>query len=63
MLVLSRKVGDKIMIGEDITLEVLSISSKSIRLGIVAPKEVPVFRSELLEVRHDNVKAANPPTE
>ena len=47
MLVLTRKKGEAIHIGDGITLKVLRISSGSVRLGIEAPKEVPVTRAEL----------------
>lgn len=50
MLVLTRRVGDKVCIGDDVTLEVVSVDSGKVRLGIVAPKEVLVLRAELLEV-------------
>ncbi len=48
MLVLSRKIGEKICIGEDITLIVVEIDQGRVRLGIEAPREVPVLRTELL---------------
>jgi len=48
MLVLSRKLGEKIMIGPDIIITVIDIDRGKIRLGIDAPRDVPVFRSELL---------------
>jgi len=48
MLVLSRKLGEKIQIGEDICITVVDIDRGKIRLGIEAPREVPVFRQELL---------------
>ena len=47
MLVLTRKPGEKINIGSDITLTVLEIRGNKIRLGIDAPKEIPVLRAEL----------------
>jgi carbon storage regulator len=46
MLVLSRKIGEKILIDGDIELEVLEISGNRIRLGITAPLECRVLRSE-----------------
>lgn len=49
MLVLSRKIGEEIMIGDDIRLVVYRIQGNRVRLGIMAPEGVPVFRSELLE--------------
>ncbi len=48
MLVLSRKLGEKIQIGPDITLTVVDIDRGKIRLGIEAPKDVKIFRNELI---------------
>lgn len=48
MLVLSRKLGEKIYIGNDICITVVDIDRGKIRLGIEAPRSVPVFRQELL---------------
>lgn len=47
MLVLSRKLGEKIVIGDNIEITVVDIDRGKIRLGIEAPKDVPIFRSEL----------------
>lgn len=54
MLVLSRKLGEKIVINDDITVTVVDIDRGKIRLGIEAPREVPVFRKELLEREKEN---------
>ena len=48
MLVLSRKLGEKICIGTDVVVTVIEIDRNKIRLGIEAPKDVEIFRSELL---------------
>jgi carbon storage regulator len=48
MLVLSRRLGERINIGNDITLTVVSIDRNKVKLGLVAPKEVRVLRTELL---------------
>jgi len=48
MLVLSRKLGEKIVIGDDITLTVVDIDGGKVRLGIEAPRKVPVHREEVL---------------
>lgn len=48
MLVLSRKLGEKIYIGENICITVVDIDRGKVRIGIEAPREVPVFRQELL---------------
>ncbi len=47
MLVLSRKLGEKIVIGDNIVLTVVKIDRNQIRLGIEAPHEVPVYREEI----------------
>ena len=51
MLVLSRKLGGKICIGENICITVVDIDRGKIRLGIEAPRDVPVFRQELLPLK------------
>lgn len=48
MLVLSRKVGEKIVIGGTITITLVEIQRGNVRLGIEAPKDVPVMRTELV---------------
>lgn len=47
MLVLSRKVGERVLIDDAVEIEVLSIQGNRIRLGIVAPDEVKILRGEL----------------
>jgi carbon storage regulator len=49
MLVLTRKVDEEILIGDDIRVKVLSVHGKIVRLGIVAPPSVRVMRRELRE--------------
>ncbi len=49
MLVLSRKKGETIMIGDEIEVKVLSIDGDQVKLGIVAPKSVKVHRSEIFK--------------
>jgi carbon storage regulator len=48
MLVLSRKLGEKIYINDNICITVVDIDRGKIRLGIEAPREVPIFRQELI---------------
>ena len=48
MLVLSRKLGERIIIGDDVVITVVDIGPNKIRLGIDAPKDVRVMREELL---------------
>lgn len=51
MLVLTRKVGEAIIIGDDIHLTVVAVQDEKVRLGISAPKEVRVDRQEIYERR------------
>ena len=48
MLVLTRKLGEAIQIGDDVSVEVLEVRGNRVRLGITAPNQVSVNRSELL---------------
>lgn len=52
MLVLSRKKNESIVINNDITVTVVEIRGDKVRLGIVAPKEIPVHRREVYEAIH-----------
>jgi len=58
MLVLSRKVGEKIWIGEDIAITVVKISNNGVRLGIDAPHELAIVREELKK----RIEEMNPET-
>lgn len=49
MLVLSRKVGERIKIGDDIELYVTKITSREVRIGIEAPKDTPIYRREVYD--------------
>ncbi len=49
MLILTRKVGESIMIGEDIVVKVLGVRSGQVKIGIEAPRELPVHRHEIFE--------------
>ncbi|MEW9081666.1 carbon storage regulator CsrA [Caldanaerobacter subterraneus] len=59
MLILTRKVGQSIIIGEDIEIKVLEIINGQIKLGITAPKNISILRKELLEIKNENIKAAS----
>ena len=56
MLVLSRKVKEKIRIGDDITVTIVRIQGEKVRLGIDAPKDVTILRTEI-EDKNANPKA------
>lgn len=49
MLVLSRKLDERIVIGEEIELTIVSIRENTVRIGIDAPRAIPVMRAELLD--------------
>lgn len=49
MLVLTRRVGEKLVIGNEVFIEVLSVSGEGIRLGITAPRETSVHRFEVFD--------------
>jgi carbon storage regulator len=49
MLVLTRKPGQSIMIGDEVEVQVLSVAGEKVRLGITAPRDVGIFRNEVYE--------------
>jgi carbon storage regulator len=58
MLVLTRKSNQSIMIGDDIEVSVLAIMGEKVRIGIQAPRDVPVFRKEVyLEIQQEQVNS------
>ncbi len=60
MLVLTRKSNQSIMIGDDIEVSVLSIMGEKVRIGIQAPRDVPVFRREVyLEIQQERRNLGN----
>ena len=62
MLVLSRKKNESIVINNDITVTVVEIRGDKVRLGIVAPKEVPVHRQEVYNAIHGKDATEAPAT-
>ena len=64
MLVLSRKKNESIVINDDITIVVVEIRGDKVRLGVEAPKEVPVHRREVFDaIRRNEAAAAGKATE
>ena len=61
MLVLSRRVGERVVVGDDVTITVLEVRGDVVRIGIDAPRSVAVHRAELLEeLESVNREAASP---
>ena len=58
MLVLTRKLNEGIMLGEDICIKILSIEDGTVKIGIEAPKEIEIHRQEIFEaIKDENIKA------
>jgi len=58
MLILSRKINEKIMIGEDISISIIEIRGDQVRIGVDAPKTIKVFRQEVFDAIMAENKAA-----
>ena len=58
MLILQRKPGESLLIGEEISISILSVEGGRVRLAISAPQEVPILRSELLAATAANQDSA-----
>ena len=64
MLVLTRKTNQSIMIGDDVEVTVLAVSRDKIRLGITAPRDIPVFRKEVyISIQEESANGADPAAE
>jgi carbon storage regulator len=61
MLVLTRKPSQSILIGDEIEVQVLSVSGEKIRLGITAPRDVSIFRNEVLELEANGARPSAKP--
>jgi len=60
MLVLARKIDESIVIGDNIIIKVVSVENGVVKLGIEAPQEIPIIRTELLEaVKEKNIAAVH----
>ena len=59
MLIVTRSPGEKVMIGDDIVVEVMEVSGNIVRIGFDAPRALPVYREEIYDaVRAENQAAA-----
>jgi carbon storage regulator len=60
MLVLTRKKNESIMIGDSIEIKVLAVEGEQIKLGIIAPKHIDMYRKEIyIAIQEENKQAAN----
>jgi carbon storage regulator len=63
MLVIRRRAGESLLIGEDVEIQILDVSPTRVKLGIVAPKNVTILRSEVRLTKEQNLAAAGGVTE
>jgi carbon storage regulator len=63
MLVLTRKPGQSIMIGDGVEVQVLSVAGEKVRLGITAPRDVSIFRNEVYDRIEDEEPAGTDETD
>ncbi len=61
MLVLTRKKGQSIKIGDNITITIMDLDEDKVSIGIAAPRNIEIVRTELLDVKNENITAANNP--
>ena len=55
MLILTRKIGESLMVGDDVTVTVLEVNGGQVRIGIKAPRDIAVHREELFDRIQDGV--------
>lgn len=63
MLILTRRIGESVIIGDDITITVLGVKGNQVRLGVNAPKEVSVHREEIYKRIKQEQNASDDKTE
>ncbi len=62
MLILTRRVGETLMIGDQVSVTVLGVKGNQVRIGVNAPRDVSVHREEIYErIRHESSEEGAPP--
>ena len=62
MLIMTRRAGERIRVGDDILIEVMEVTGSTVRVGIAAPKSIPVYREEIwAAITAENAEAAEAP--
>jgi carbon storage regulator len=61
VLIITRRAGERIMVGDDVVLHVLEVGGGSVRIGIEAPRSLPVYREEIWEAMQRENGPASPP--
>lgn len=60
MLILTRRIGESIRIGDDITILITSVDQNKVKVGITSPRHIPIYREELyLKIQQENKEAAS----
>ena len=64
MLIITRRAGEKIRVGDDVLIEVIEVTGSTVRIGIAAPRSIPVYREEIwAAVTAENAEAAKAPAQ
>ena len=64
MLIITRRAGEKIRVANDICIEVIEVTGSTVRIGIAAPRSIPVYREEIwAAVQAENAAAAKAPAQ
>jgi carbon storage regulator len=59
MLVIRRRAGESLLIGDDVEIEILNLTQSHVKLGIRAPKSVPILRKEIRQTHEQNLEASS----